>query len=92
MQCQIIDDVLDYSRDASAGLPTFLTASASLSEAIERTHQAAGEYARGRTVSRSDEVLPLRAVLGIASICARLMISFRRRPVVAAAASSAVLP
>ncbi len=27
MQCQIIDDVLDYSKDLSAGLPSFLTAS-----------------------------------------------------------------
>jgi len=78
MQCQIIDDVLDYSRDASAGLPSFLTASASLPEAIERTHQAAREYARGRNVPLSDEVLPLRAVLGIASIGARLMLRLRR--------------
>jgi hypothetical protein len=78
MQCQIIDDVLDYSRDASAGLPSFLTASASLPEAIERTQQAACEYARLRDVPRSDEVLPLRAALGMASIVARLMISFRR--------------
>ena len=31
MQCQIIDDVLDYSTDLAAGLPSFLTASASLS-------------------------------------------------------------
>jgi hypothetical protein len=78
MQCQIIDDVLDYSRDASAGLPSFLTASASLREAIERTHQAACEYARHRDLPRSDEVLPLRAALGIASICAKLMILLRR--------------
>ena len=41
MQCQIIDDVLDYSSDRSAGLTSFLTASASLPDAIERTHQAA---------------------------------------------------
>ena len=32
MQCQIIDDVLDYAKDTSAGLPSFLTASASLRE------------------------------------------------------------
>jgi hypothetical protein len=78
MQCQIIDDVLDYSRDASAGLPSFLTASASLPDAIERTHQAACEYAHHRDLPRYDEVLPLRAALGIASICAKLMIRLGR--------------
>jgi len=78
MQCQIIDDVLDYSRDASAGLPSFLTASASLPEAIERTHQAACEYAHHRDLPRSDDVLPLRVALGAASICARLMIRLAR--------------
>ena len=78
MQCQIIDDVLDYSRDASAGLPSFLTASASLPDAIERTHQAACEYAHHRDVARSDDVLPLRVALGVASICAKLMIRLGR--------------
>ena len=78
MQCQIIDDVLDYSRDASAGLPSFLTASASLPEAIEQTHQASREYAHHRDVPRSDDVFPLRTALGAASICARLLILLRR--------------
>jgi len=78
MQCQIIDDVLDYSRDASAGLPSFLTASASLAEAIERTHQASREYAHHRDLPRSDDVLPLRMALAVASICARLVILVRR--------------
>jgi signal transduction histidine kinase len=74
MQCQIIDDVLDYSRDASAGLPSFLTASASLPEAIERTYQASREYARQRDLPRSCDVLPLRTALAVTSIGARLMI------------------
>jgi hypothetical protein len=78
MQCQIIDDVLDYSRDASADLPSFLTASASLPEAIERTHQASCEYAHHRDLPRSGDVFPLRTALGIASICARLLILLRR--------------
>ena len=78
MQCQIIDDVLDYSRDASAGLPSFLTASASLPDAIERTHQAACEYAHYRDLPRSDDMLPLRVALGVASICAKLMIRLGR--------------
>ena len=78
MQCQIIDDVLDYSRDASAGLPSFLTASASLPDAIERTHQAACEYAHYRDLPRSDDMLPLRVALGVASICAKLIIRLGR--------------
>ena len=78
MQCQIIDDVLDYSRDASAGLPSFLTASASLREAIERTHQASCEYAHHRDFARSGDVLPLRMALAVASFSARLVILFRR--------------
>jgi len=78
MQCQIIDDVLDYSRDASARLPSFLTASASLPDAIERTRQASCEYAHHRHVPRSAEVLPLRTALAVVSICARLMIGLRR--------------
>jgi hypothetical protein len=78
MQCQIIDDVLDYSRDASAGLPSFLTALASLPEAIKRTHQASCEYAHHRDLPRSDDVFPLRTALGAASIGAKLMIVLRR--------------
>ena len=78
MQCQIIDDVLDYSRDASAGLPSFLTASASLPDAIERTRQAACEYAHHRDLRRSGDLLPLRVALGAASIGAKLMIRFGR--------------
>src|SRR5262249_13763845 len=45
MQCQIIDDVLDYSQDLSAGLPSFLTASGSLPLALESTRQASLSYA-----------------------------------------------
>ena len=78
MQCQIIDDVLDYSRDASAGLPSFLTASAALPAALQQTHQASFEYARHRDLRRSDDVFPLRTALGAASICARLLILLRR--------------
>jgi hypothetical protein len=78
MQCQIIDDVLDYSRDASAGLPSFLTASASLPEAIERTYQASCEYAHYPDLPRSDDVYPFRTALGTASLCAKLLIRFRR--------------
>ena len=78
MQCQVIDDVLDYSRDASTGLPGFLTALASLPDAIDRTYQASCEYAHHRDLPRLDDVPSLRTALALASICARLMILFRR--------------
>jgi hypothetical protein len=48
MQCQIIDDVIDYRRDVSAGLPSFLTASASLPQAVALTADAARSYAASR--------------------------------------------
>lgn len=72
MQCQIVDDVLDYSKDMSAGLPSFLTASESLAEAIKLTNQAAFGYADHRDLPRSDDVFPLRMALFIASACAKV--------------------
>jgi hypothetical protein len=78
MQCQIIDDVLDYSKDRSTGLPSFLTASASLPAAIKLTHQAAFGYADNRDLPRSDDVFPLRIALFFASTCAKLMIQLGR--------------
>lgn len=44
MQCQIIDDVMDYSRDAAARLPSFLTATADLQQSIRYAGQAARKY------------------------------------------------
>jgi hypothetical protein len=82
MQCQIIDDVLDYSQDRSAGLPSFLTASESLPEAMELTRQAACAYADDRDLSRSNSVFPLRLALFFAAICANLMIQAGRWRVV----------
>jgi hypothetical protein len=77
MQCQISDDVLDYSRDRSAELPSFLTACESLPQALELTRQAARDYADGRVV-RSSDVFPLRAALFLVSTCTRLVVSLRR--------------
>jgi len=78
MQCQIIDDVLDYSEDMSTGLPSFLTASESLPEALKRTHQAALGYADNRDLPRSDDVFPLRVALFLASACAKATIKLGR--------------
>jgi hypothetical protein len=74
MQCQIIDDVLDYSKDLSAGLPSFLTASRSLSRAFELTRLAALAYADDRDLPRTGDLFPLRSALFLVSICTRLVI------------------
>ncbi|MBI3469281.1 MAG: hypothetical protein HY000_40270 [Planctomycetes bacterium] len=74
MQCQIVDDVLDYSKDLSAGLPSFLTASESLPQALELTRLAALGYADARDVPRTADVFPLRAALWLVSTCTKLVI------------------
>jgi hypothetical protein len=79
MQCQIIDDVLDYSQDRSARLPSFLTACESLPQALDLTQIAARDYAGDRCVVRPADVLPLRAALFLVSTCTKLVVSLRRR-------------
>jgi hypothetical protein len=79
MQCQIIDDVLDYSQDRSAGLPSFLTACKSLPQALALTQRAARDYADDRHAARIADVLPLRAALVLVSMCTELVVSLRRR-------------
>lgn len=76
MQCQIIDDVLDYSQDRSAGLPSFLTACQSLVLALDLTLLAARGYAEDRHVARVAAVFPLRAALFLVSMCAKLVVVF----------------
>ena len=78
MQCQIIDDVLDYSKDASAGLPSFLTAPASLPEAYELAYDAAIEYSDIADLPLSGDGFPFRVGLFGVSICAKLVIVFGR--------------
>jgi len=62
MQCQIIDDVVDYAVDRAAGLPSFLTACASLPQGMELTAAAARRYGAGRE-SPHDGAFPLRMAL-----------------------------
>src|SRR5438270_5900458 len=78
MQCQIIDDVLDYSRDRSAGLPSFLTACTSLPQALGLTRRAARGYAGDPRGARTADVFPLRAALFLVSTGAVLVVSLRR--------------
>jgi hypothetical protein len=78
MQCQIIDDVLDYFQDKSAGLPTFLTACESLPQALALAQRAARDYADDRHSARTADVLPLQAALVLVSMCTDLIVSLRR--------------
>lgn len=78
MQCQIIDDVLDYSQDLSAGLPSFLTASRSLPRAFELSRLAALGYADDRDLPRTGDVFPLRSALFVVSTCTRLVLFLGR--------------
>ncbi len=78
MQCQIVDDVLDYASDMSAGLPSFLTASKSLSKAIDLTEQAARQYADGGDLPKSADDFPFRVALSIGSLGAKLMLRLAR--------------
>jgi len=79
MQCQVIDDLLDYWPDRAAGLPSFLTACKSLPEALELTRQAAREYAGGRRAARVAGAFPLRAALALVSTGTGLVVSLRAR-------------
>jgi len=74
MQCQIIDDVVDYAEDLAAGLPSFLTAPASLPQAMASTADAARSYARDGAPSSTDAVFPLCITLRIVSAVAMFVV------------------
>ncbi len=77
MQCQIIDDVLDYPKDLAAGLPSFLTATKSLPQAFELTRLAALGYADDRDLPRTGDVFPLRSALFLISAFTKLLFVLR---------------
>ena len=79
MQCQIIDDVIDYKEDLSAGLPSFLTASASLSQAIALTADSVRFYAASRGPSAGGGVFPLEAALRVITLVTKLVVGVARR-------------
>ena len=60
MQCQIMDDVVDYAADLQAGLPTFRTACRPLSDSMALTAGAARAYGESQP---GDSMFVLRAVL-----------------------------
>lgn len=65
LQCQIIDDVLDYDADVSGGLPSFLTATMSAAESAAFTAGVARVYGASHGWSSHVSVWPMRAVLGV---------------------------
>ena len=74
MQCQIIDDVVDYPDDLSAGLPSFMTGSASLPQAMELTAKAARYYAGHGEHSSGNGVFPLRMALSVVTAVTKLVV------------------
>jgi hypothetical protein len=79
MQCQIMDDVIDYKKDLSAGLPSFLTACASLPQAIALTANAVRFYAARREPSAGGGVFPLEAALHVITLVTKLVVGVARR-------------
>jgi hypothetical protein len=79
MQCQIIDDVLDYEEDLFAGLPSFLTACASLPQAVALTAEAAREYAASRGRSSVSGALPLRMSLSVVTAVSTCVVRVAQR-------------
>jgi hypothetical protein len=79
MQCQIIDDVVDYEEDLSAGLPSFMTASALLPQALSWTAEAARSYALVPGHSASRSVFPVRVALHLVTTVTKLVIAVAGR-------------
>ena len=67
MQCQVIDDVLDYREDAASKLPSFMTA-APLPQALASTARVVQFHGRERTSPRA--MLPLRLARRLLSVAA----------------------
>ena len=74
LQCQVIDDVVDYADDLSAGLPSFLTATASLSQAMELTSAAARTYGAISERPAGAAIFPFRITLALFTATARLAV------------------
>jgi hypothetical protein len=81
MQCQIMDDVIDYRKDLAAGLPSFLTASASLPQAIALTADATRFYASPGPWAGGG-VFPLKAALYVITLLTKLVVALAGNRVV----------
>ncbi len=75
MLCQIIDDLADFSKDAAHMVPGFLTAHASLSQALSLTSRTAAKYASDTKRSpTSPHLFPFRVAMTGMSIFTTLAI------------------
>ena len=74
MQCQVIDDVLDYGEDRTAGLPSFLTSVASWRQAITMTAGAVRAYGGQWERSAQPSVWPLRLALRLVTALTSLIV------------------
>ena len=79
LQCQIIDDVVDYPDDVSAGLPSFLTATVPLSRAMELTSAAARAYGADREPAPGCAIFPFRLTLALFTATATLVVRLAGR-------------
>ena len=79
LQCQIIDDVVDYTDDVSAGLPSFLTATGSVSQALELTSGAARSYGAGGERSPRGAIFPFRITLALFTAAATFVVRLAER-------------
>jgi hypothetical protein len=80
MQCQVIDDVLDYGEDRTAGLPSFLTAVASLRQAITMTAGAVRAYGGQWERASQPSVWPLRLALRLVTALTSLVVLVASAP------------
>lgn len=69
MQCQVIDDVLDYRKDKAAELPSFLTATTSRQASEGLTRHTVADYRDVNDLSRSKATLPFQIALWLVSAC-----------------------
>src|SRR5262245_38487114 len=79
LQCQIIDDVFDYTEDRAAELPSFVTATASPSQAIELTAAAARSYGARDTSLFGRAIFPFRFTLMMFTVTAGLIVRVAAR-------------
>jgi len=79
MLCQIMDDALDRKQDAAAGLPGFLTATASPAESLDLTRRAAASYRDTQVLSPTRSAFPFVVGLRAVSAAARCVLALTRR-------------
>ena len=78
MQCQVVDDILDYRHDLGTGLPSFLTATRSRAQAMGLTATAARSYFMHSPRRRT--ALPFRLALSVMSILTMAVIRLALGP------------